>query len=533
MRPGGSSMLAAKSLSRLVFRLRLRLGLTLGLTLALGLLAGGCAPRLARPVDPVPPPAAEPSGKSRFITDLELLSFESLADYDFAPHAFVDWVKRLGARVDAQLAGDPADRTVLIQVTMHKDRDAELVIAASPPLAELRRSALTADLLQSRPPRTELTDYSVRFVATVGRGAPDRDASCTPPLERPLTALVQRLRAASLKERVALLSAWSRRDVLPVLARVMQGAPERFPGVRSVGQLLGGLDMSRVVAVPEALDHNPQYWRALTEVQTGNPLVPAARIFLHVANGELDTARLYLKPVYFFSKADNLAHDYIELFKELIVIFQADLEERINRGVELHDRGEYQEAINIYEAVLSEYPCSSLALYEKFFSGALLAGRQQSPDAAPAAPDRELAAKWQSYRPRVYACNPMFTMDARAGTKRESFQAARRHSIRGLFKRERDSAGDWVKMADIALDIEEFGFSAHLYYLINSVMDPAQFSNRNLISYWLYCLEKLGVTTLKAEWKGDHEREFERISDEREQLLQTGLAPAPANRPGI
>lgn len=530
MRPGGSSMLAAKSLSQLVCRLVLGV-LTLGL-IPCGLLAGGCAPRLARTADPVPPPpAADPSGKSRFITDLELLSFESLADYDFAPHVFVDWVKRIGARVDAQLAGDPVDRTVLIQVTMHKDRDAELVIAASPPLAELRRSALTADLLQSRPPRTELTDYSVRFVATVGRGAADRDASCTPRLERPLTALVQRLRAASLKERVALLSTWARRDVLPVLTRVMQGAPERFPGVRSVGQLLGGLDLSRVVAVPEALDHNPQYWRALSEVQTGNPLVPAARIFLHVANGELDTARLYLKPVYFFSKTDNLAHDYIELFKEFIVIFQADLDERINRGVELHDRGEYQEALNIYEGVLSEYPCSSLALYEKFFSGALLASQKQNPDAA--APAHDLAGQWQRYRPRVYACNPMFTMDARAGTKRESFQAARRHSIRGLFKRERDSAGDWVKMADIALDIEEFGFSAHLYYLINSVMDPAQFNNRNLLSYWLYCLEKLGVTTLKAEFKGDHERDFERISDEREQLLQTGLAPAPVNRPGI
>lgn len=534
MRPGGSSMLA-QSLSRLVSRLVFGLGpglLALGLV-TWGLLAGGCAPRLGRPADPAPPPAAEPSGKSRFITDLELLSFESLADYDFAPHVFVDWVKRIGVRVDAQLAGDSADRTVLIQVTMHKDRDAELEIAASPPLGELRRRALTADLLQSRPPRTELTDYSVRFVATVGRGAPDRDASCTPPLTRPLTALVQRLRAASLKERVALLSTWARRDVLPVLARVMQGAPERFPGVRSVGQLLGGLDLSRVVGVAEALDHNPQYWRALSEVQAGNPLVPAARIFLHVANGELDTARLYLKPVYFFSKTDNLAHDYIELFKEFIVIFQADLDERINRGVELHDRGEYQEAINIYEGVLSEYPCSSLALYEKFFSGALLASQKQHPDAAP--PDRpsDLAAQWQRYRPRVYACNPMFTMDARAGTKRESFQAARRHSIRGLFKRERDSAADWVKMADIALDIEEFGFSAHLYFLINSVLDPAQFDNRNLLSYWLYCLEKLGVTTLKAEFKGDHERDFERISDEREQLLQTGLTPAPVNRPGI
>lgn len=505
----------------------------------------GCASVKPRPPAPAAQAAAASTpagGKSRFITDLELLSFESLADYDFAPEVFVAWVKRLGARVDAQLGGDAENRTLQIQVTMHRDRDAELVIAADPPLPELRRRELTADLLQSRPPRTELTDYAVRFIATVNRGAPDHDggcAGCTPHLDRPLPALVQRLRAASLKDRVALLSAWSRREVLPVLARVMQSAPARFEGVHSVGQLLSGLDLTRPISVAEVLDHNPQYWRAMTEMQTGNPLVPAARIFLHVANGELDVARLYLKPVYYFSKTDNLAHDYIELFKELIIIFQADLEERINHGVELHDRGMYKEAIGVYEDVLSEYPCSSLALYETFFSRTLLRSRLQNPDAPPPVPSgehgrsAELMAEWQKYRPRVYACNPMFTVDARAGTRQESFQAARRHSIRTLFKRERDSAGDWVKMADIALDVEEFGFSAHLYYLINSVMDPAVFENRNLTAYWLYCLEKLGVTTLKAQFQGDHQSEFERIADERQRMMEAGVTPPPANRPGI
>ncbi len=496
----------------------------------------GCTPRQVKPSEPPQPVAAtEPTGKSRFITDLDLLSFEGLADYDFAPHVFVDWVRRLGPRVDALLQGDPSDRTVQIQVTMHHDREAEIRIAASPPLPEPRRSAMAADLLRSRPPRTELTDFSVRFVAKVGRGAADPDAS-TPKLDKPSTELLARMRAASLKDRVALLSTWARRDVLPVLARVMTGAPERFEGIRSVGQLIGGLDLSRPIAVAEVLDHNPQYWRALIEVQNGNPLIPAARIFLHVANGELDVARLYLKPVYYFSKSDNLAHDYIELFKELVVVFQADLDDRINRGVELHDRGQYHEAVTLYDNLLSEYPCSSLALYEKFFSGTLLRSRQKSPDGAPPGPlasDPDTLADWLRVRPRVYACNPMFTVDARTTGKRETFQAARRHAIRGLFKRERDTASDWVKMADIGLDVEEFGFAAHLYFLISRVMDPAQFDHRNLIEYWLYCLEKLGVTTIKDQFKGDHPTEFERIAQERQQLMERGPAPQPVYQPGI
>ena len=174
----------------------------------------------------------------------------------------------------------------------------------------------------------------------------------------------------------------------------------------------------------------------------------------------------------------------------------------------------------------------------KFFSSTLLQNRRKNPDSATTSPllstkDADTLSEWQHYRPRVYACNPMFTVDARTTGKRETFQAARRHAIRGLFKRERDSAGDWIKMADIGLDVEEFGFSAHLYYLITRVMDPALFDHRNLLEYWLYCLEKLGVTTIKDQFKGDHPAEFERIAQERQQFMDSGPPPAPVNQPGI
>jgi hypothetical protein len=129
----------------------------------------------------------------------------------------------------------------------------------------------------------------------------------------------------------------------------------------------------------------------------------------------------------------------------------------------------------------------------------------------------------------------MFTIDPRTHGKRERFQALRRQAIRSLFKRERDSASDWVKMADIALDVDEYGFSAHLYYLISNVVDPANYDHRNLLAYWLYCLEKLGVTTIKDHFKGDHQSDFERIADERQQMMDSEplAAPQPQNRPGI
>ena len=105
----------------------------------------------------------------------------------------------------------------------------------------------------------------------------------------------------------------------------------------------------------------------------------------------------------------------------------------------------YKEAIGVYEDVLSEYPCSRWRFMSRF-SHAPLRSRQQNPDVADNAqrhpdPAGGACGRVAEVPPRVYACNPMFTIDARSSTRSETFQAARRHSIRTLFKRERDSPG--------------------------------------------------------------------------------------------
>jgi hypothetical protein len=52
-----------------------------------------------------------------------------------------------------------------------------------------------------------------------------------------------------------------------------------------------------------------------------------------------------------------------------------------------------------------------------------------------------------------------------------------------------------------------------------------------MIDHWLYCLEKMGVTSIKQLFQGEHELEFDRISAERRRLMERW--PEPAARPGI
>jgi tetratricopeptide (TPR) repeat protein len=197
-------------------------------------------------------------------------------------------------------------------------------------------------------------------------GAPDGESSCTPKL---LSAHEQRLatlRAASLGERVRLLKEWSRQEVLPVLSAVMRSAEADFTGMRSVGAMVQRSDSSQPVA--ELLDKNPQYWQAMLEMAPGNPLLLSSRLFLYVARGELDLTRLYLKPIYYFSKSDNLAHDYLEQLRDYVILFYESLDARIRVGVELHDQGRFDDAMALYDGILRDYPCSALAIYERWFA---------------------------------------------------------------------------------------------------------------------------------------------------------------------
>ena len=530
-----------------------------GCLLGCGLVAGlfGCAGVRSQSVTSAGPTVSTPAtglksqrvvstplldgSTSRVLTDLELLHFDALAQFNFAPQSLTSWLQRLGPLLDAQLLPEGTDRTVLVQTLFHKDRPAEFLIVASPPLASAKQQALLEQLQRSLPPRAQLTDYAVRLTAKAGRGAEPAAGGATlaAQLPRPLAARLQEFKSAGTKQRVEQLRVWARTEVLPVLAAVMVTVPEQFSGVRSVGQLVQGLDFGHAVAVGSLLDHNPQYWRGMAEMTQGNPLIPAARVFMHVANGEIDTARLFLKPVYYFSKENNLAHDYIDLLKEMLIVFQSDLEKKIAEGVDFHDQNKYNEAIAVYDSIIAEYPCSALAIYEKFFSRSMLRA-QALAGASPTVPGgarppasklSEAQAEWQDYRPRVYACNPLFTVDVLARTPKEKYQAMRRYLIRDLFKSEAAAPGDWLRMADIALDLEEYGFSAHVYYMISTMLEGASAGERKMIDHWLYCLEKMGVTSIKQLFQGEHELEFDRISAERRRLMERW--PEPAARPGI
>lgn len=481
--------------------------------LCLFLWLSGCARSMVTPVAVSPSvKSSSGSGRSRFFSRLEVRSSEALLDHNFAGKELSDWGPRLSQALDDSLERETLPRTIVAQVTMHRDREASVELSASPMLTSALSQRLRRALIESEPPRTKLVDFTLRVVAKVGEGAPDGESACQPKLLSPHEKRLAELASATLGQRLQILQAWSQDEVLPALTAAMQAAEPDFTGVRGVGMLLQS--DRKHGPVSQLLDGSNQYWRGLLEMSPGNSLLLSSRLFLYVARGELDLTRLYMKPIYYFSKSDNLAHDYLEQLRDYLIAFYDSLDARIRVGVELHDQARFDDAISLYDGILRDYPCSALALYERWFAKNEKAMR---PGMAQAGSTLD---EWEQVRTDVFRCNPMFEIDAVSTSEQRRQQMMRRLALRTLWKDRRSEGDDYLRYADIALDLGEYGLAAHLYFLIGTGLSAREYGDRRVLAHFLYSVEKLGATELKTLFKGDHQRDFADIDKQRAARLR-------------
>jgi len=133
----------------------------------------------------------------------------------------------------------------------------------------------------------------------------------------------------------------------------------------------------------------------------------------------------------------------------------------------------------------------------------------------------ELAhAGWPEAWKAILACDPLYATMAIASSQEEAYRLVRRRELDELFKDQANAAKDIVRYADIALDLDVYGFAGILYWNALVSVKPDDYGNRELIEYFLYCLEQLGVKDLKNNFRGEHAAKFAKIKDERRKLFE-------------
>jgi hypothetical protein len=108
-------------------------------------------------------------------------------------------------------------------------------------------------------------------------------------------------------------------------------------------------------------------------------------------------------------------------------------------------------------------------------------------------------------------------MDVRASNGKEAYLLFRRQEINTLFKSNENVLEDVYEYANIALDLEVYDFAAQMYWFSSCFNKDKQ---GEALHHYLYCLEKLGVKDLKANFKGDFNEIFVDIEKEKDKEMK-------------
>lgn len=317
----------------------------------------------------------------------------------------------------------------------------------------------------------------------------------------------QRLSEASLAEARQLLHDWAVNVVLPELGNAANTAEEKFGGVRAMGQLILRTDLTQPMDVSALAYRNPDYWRGVVEMNQGNHLIAAMPAFMHLANGEWDLANAQLEILHAFGNSGALAAAFVDVARDHLKVCNQNLRNEINRGIAFHDSGQFPEAIAVYEKILATGIRSAWARYELFFSTASRGGQPEFfrllEDTGPDG--------WMAAAGEIYAMDPLYTTQATGKRGKDMAALIDRMALRTLWEdksltREKKMA----KYADLALKLEAYPVAAQTYWFTIPLKDTGLSTDEQIMRF-LYSLDKLGVSGLQKEFKGNFPRKFKAL----------------------
>ncbi len=158
----------------------------------------------------------------------------------------------------------------------------------------------------------------------------------------------------------------SSREVLTGYAAKFAGDEGKFEGLVGFGKALKAAEDPIKADTAKLTYKSKDYWRAVLEMTPQDSSVLLAQAHLHAARGERDYADVYF--LLASVTMDKSRREELATYARLRDALNARVGKEIERGVKLHDMGHYTKAIEIYDAVLAEYPCCSQAYYEKGYS---------------------------------------------------------------------------------------------------------------------------------------------------------------------
>lgn len=465
---------------------------------------GAASANAAEPAPDEPPPGGA------LFDEIELMVPAELLPYALEQQAMLEWAKAYQNPMLLAVSEIAEPHDLIVQLAIGRE-GAEVTVFSRPALDDAVRSRLEQSLATPAPPNSTSIVVPVRFHFVAKDGA--LDGEYDPPLVSPTLERLEGYWTAGAAEQLATNQAWARHEILPLLAAMASDVAPRFEGVRAVGTMLGEQTFEADLDVDALTWHKPDYWRAFMEMGPGDRSVSAARIFLLMANGEMDRARRELDIAVLHSMPGKAPDTLLNELEARIDGFDYAWVPRVEAGIALHEAGSYDEAIEQYDILLAEYPQSAWVSFERIFSV------RARDEAAGAVANNDDMAFWRETKAAIDRCDPLYAIPVLVPDPEEMFRVYRRAEIKTVF-REGSLPVNTADYADMALDAGQYGLAAELYWLALTAGGEQLDDERNLVTHYLYALHRLDSKALGMFFKEEVVATFDTIDEERRTLME-------------
>jgi hypothetical protein len=438
---------------------------------------------------------------------MNLLANDKIAEVNINQDKYIETVRGVIDLMKKEFKDIPEEQKIVLLIVSHKAGNPTIEFYSNPELKQEVRQHFLKELNALHFENTKLVDFPILLNINVKDG---NFATDFKELVLPADRVKNEYKNADIKKKYELNKSWAINEVLPVLSAYQTIVDEKFVGVRSFGSLISKTNFSESQNLTDITSRNQYYWRATVEMSVGNQLIPTTKIFAHVAQGELDYALTYLEMVNMFSDPKSIPSSYLSELNWRMELFNKQLNAEIEKGIAEHDKGNYQAAIDVYNTILTSYPNSAWTLYEKYYS-------QNALDLENKKIKLEDRTSWDKAKVGIYKCNPLYHLDVKASNGKEGYLLFRRQEMSTLFKSKDEKLNDVYKYADIAMDLRVYDFAAQLFWY--SFTFSKNKENDKALNKFLYCIEQLGVSNLKENFKGNFEKEFKKIETEKEKEM--------------
>ena len=420
-----------------------------------------------------------------------------------------EFIKSIGLITDYcknNLKSFPESQKIGILLIAHKSEKASIKCYSNPKLSNELQTKLLNELLKIKIENTKIVDFPI-FISINSKN--EEETKIFEDFINPVKQKLIEYEKANLETKFKLNKEFAINEVLPVLSAYQIIVDDKFEGVKNFGRLIGQTNFSKSQNINDLTTKNNYYWRGCMEMEKGNQLIPTTKIFGLVSQGELDYSKKYIEIIRMYSDPKTISSYYLEKLNYRIKLFEEELNVEINKGIIEHDKENYDKAISIYNGILKKYPNSSWTLYEKYYSEN--AKKLSKKDV------KDNRSDWDLAKIEIYKHNPLYNMDVRASNGSEAYLMFRRQEIGKLFKNKDERLKDIYKYAEIATDLGVYDFAAQLFW-ISATFDKENY--KKALDNYLYSLDKSGEVETKKYFKGDFEKTFKEINEEKESEMK-------------